>query len=34
MQSYEEFEASDDANTDVDLDAVYPSDSTEDAFDD
>ena len=26
--------ASDDANTEVDLDAVYPSDSTEDAFDD
>ena len=30
----EEFEASDDANTEVDLDAVYPADSTADAFDD
>ena len=26
-------EASDGANTDVDLDAAYPSDSTQDAFD-
>ena len=30
----EEFEASDDANTELDLTADYPSDSTEDAFDD